>query len=66
MAVMAEKLLTTREVAEFLNVNEFTVYRLVTRRKLPAFKVGNQWRFSRPLVEKWLQSQSNLSRRRPH
>ncbi len=39
---MAEILLTLEQVAEYLNVDRYTVYRLLARRQLPAFKVGNQ------------------------
>ena len=41
---MVETLLTTEEVSHYLKVDKFTVYRLVTQNKLPAFRVGNQWR----------------------
>ncbi len=50
----SQRLLTLEQVAEYLNVNKFTVYRLVAQKELPAFKVGNQWRFKRQLVEAWL------------
>jgi excisionase family DNA binding protein len=53
--------LTTKEVAEYLRVNPYTVYRLVAQRKLPAFKVGSQWRFKRTVLDHWLKKQMNLS-----
>ncbi len=52
--------LTTKEVAEYLRVNPYTVYRLVAQRKLPAFKVGSQWRFKRTVLDNWLKRQMNL------
>jgi excisionase family DNA binding protein len=58
---MQENLITTEQVAAYLNVDKFTVYRLVTQRDLPAFKVGNQWRFKRSLVDTWLSHKSNLN-----
>jgi excisionase family DNA binding protein len=57
---MPEKLLTTEQVARYLKIDKFTVYRLVTQKKIPAFKVGNQWRFSRKMIDKWLLENSNL------
>ena len=57
---MQENLLTTEQLARYLRVDKFTVYRLVTQKKIPAFKVGNQWRFKRNLVEDWLAKNSNL------
>ena len=60
---MAEQLLTLEQVAEYLNVDKFTVYRLLNDKELPAFKVGNQWRFKRKLLENWLTKNSNLKRK---
>jgi len=57
---MQRTLLTVEEVAHYLNVDRFTVYRLVSDKMLPAFKVGNQWRFNRDMVDSWLLSQSNV------
>jgi len=39
---MAEQLLTLEQVAEYLNVDKFTVYRLLADKDLPAFKVGGK------------------------
>jgi excisionase family DNA binding protein len=57
---MQEILLTAEQVAHYLKVDKFTVYRLVTQKKIPAFKVGNQWRFKRRLIDAWLLKNSNL------
>ncbi len=50
------KFLTTKEVAELLNVNEKMVYSLVSDKGLPATKVTGKWLFPRRLVEEWLES----------
>lgn len=60
---MPEQLLTLEQVAEYLNVDKFTVYRLLNDKDLPAFKVGNQWRFKRKLIENWLMKNSNVRRK---
>ena len=61
---MPEQLLTLEQVAEYLNVDKFTVYRLLAEKELPAFKVGSQWRFKRRMIENWLAKHSNLKRPR--
>jgi excisionase family DNA binding protein len=61
--VMLEKLLTLEEVADYLNVDKFTVYRLLAEKELPAFKVGNQWRFKRKQIENWLGKHSNVRKK---
>jgi len=45
------EVLTVAEVAAFLRVNRSTVYKLIRRGELPAFKVGSDWRFNRAQIE---------------
>lgn len=49
-----EAFLTTDEVLAYLKVNLRTVYRLVEAGKLPAVRVGRQWRFRRRDIDTWL------------
>lgn len=49
------KLLTTKDVAELLKVNEKMVYSLVQDKGLPGTKVTGKWLFPRHLVEEWLE-----------
>jgi excisionase family DNA binding protein len=51
-------ILTLRQVAEFLKVTERTIYRLAAAKKIPAFKVGGTWRFSKAEITEWIQQQS--------
>jgi len=46
--------LSIEDVARRFRVNTTTVYRLVKRGKLPAFKVGSQWRFSEARLQEWV------------
>lgn len=50
--------LTISEVAEYLKVAERTIYRLAAAKKVPAFKVGGAWRFSRADIDAWIKQQS--------
>jgi excisionase family DNA binding protein len=63
---MQEILLTTEQVARYLKVDKFTVYRLVMQRKIPAFKVGSQWRYKKKLIDAWLFENSNMIGREPN
>ena len=56
MQTEAEPALTVRDVATFLNVDEKTIYRLVTKGDLPGFKVLGSWRFQKPDLESWIES----------
>ncbi|MCL6507835.1 MAG: helix-turn-helix domain-containing protein [Bryobacteraceae bacterium] len=57
-----EKLLTLEEVADYLRLSKDTVYRLANTGKLPASKVGNQWRFRKEDVDQWLERNKNVRR----
>jgi len=52
------KLMTVGEVADYLRVTEKTIYRLLEKGRIPATKVGRQWRFDARLIDKWLQKNS--------
>jgi excisionase family DNA binding protein len=52
-----ETFLTTEEVLEYLQVNLRTVYRLIKAGKIPAVRVGRQWRFRKRDIDTWLDSQ---------
>jgi excisionase family DNA binding protein len=54
---MDETFLTTEEVLEYLQVNLRTVYRLIKAGKIPAVRVGRQWRFRKRDIDSWLDSQ---------
>ena len=51
-----KRLLSTKEVAEFLGVNEKMVYSLVSDKGLPATKITGKWLFPLHLVEQWIET----------
>lgn len=58
MASAPENIMTVKEVADYLRVNQRTVYRLAVEGKLPGFKVGATWRFKRSDIDGWITAQS--------
>jgi excisionase family DNA binding protein len=60
-----ETFLTTEEVLEYLQVNLRTVYRLIKAGKIPAVRVGRQWRFRKRDIDAWLDSQRGTRAARP-
>lgn len=54
------EVLTLPEVAAYLKVTERTIYRLAGSKRIPAFKVGGVWRFSRAEIDNWIKLQSSL------
>jgi excisionase family DNA binding protein len=49
---MAE-VLRLEEVARYLRVHPSTIYRLLKKKELPAFKVGSDWRFNLESIDRW-------------
>lgn len=60
-----EIFLTTEEVLEYLQVNLRTVYRLIKAGKIPAVRVGRQWRFRKRDIDAWLDTQRPRWERAP-
>lgn len=56
---MSDPIMTIREVADYLKVNERTIYRLAASGELPGFKVGNSWRFKSSELEQYIVTQHN-------
>ena len=52
-----EVFLTTEDVLEYLHVNLRTIYRLIKAGRIPAVRVGRQWRFRKRDIDAWLESQ---------
>ncbi len=53
----SDRLMTVRQLADYLNINERTVLKLVTEGSLPGMKLGNQWRFRKAMIDTWLDDQ---------
>jgi excisionase family DNA binding protein len=51
------KVMTLEEVSRYLHVHPSTVYRLLKRREIPAFRIGSDWRFNIETIDIW---RSNL------
>ena len=60
---MDDAFLTTEEVLEYLQVNLRTIYRLIKAGKIPAVRVGRQWRFRKRDIDAWLESQRTRAAR---
>lgn len=51
---MPGPIMTIHEVAQYLRVHQSTLYKLIRRRQIPAFKIGTEHRFNREAIEKWM------------
>ena len=56
-AAHKEQIMTLREVAKYLGLHAMTVYKLTREGRVPAAKIGGQWRFKRDVLDQWLEAQ---------
>ncbi len=52
-----DQLMTIDDVASYMRVSRFTVYRLAKGHSIPATKIGRQWRFLREEIDQWMRQQ---------
>jgi excisionase family DNA binding protein len=45
--------MTVREVSAYLHVHPTTIYRLLKKKKIPAFHIGSDWRFNIEDIDRW-------------
>ena len=58
--VMAEarEVMNIRQASQYLGVSPDTLYKYVNEQKIPAFKLGNRWRFKKSKLDQWMEEQS--------
>jgi len=56
---MGEKeIMTVKQIAQYLQMDEHTIYRLARSGQIPAIKIAGQWRFKRDVIDKWINDES--------
>lgn len=48
------EIMDLRQVSDYLHIHPATVYRYARLGKIPAFKIGYDWRFHKQLIDKWI------------
>jgi excisionase family DNA binding protein len=51
---LADEIMTVPTLALYLRCSQATIYRLVKERKIPAFKLGTDWRFFLSDIDEWI------------
>ncbi len=57
---MTKEMMSTKEVAEYLNINEKQVYKLIKERSIPATRITGKWTFPKKLVDDWIINNTNV------
>ena len=54
-----EKIMTAKELSQFLKLSESTIYKLASNGEIPAFKIGDSWRFEMEEIQKLIRESKN-------
>lgn len=61
---MNTKFMTVDEIAKYLRLNRFKVYKLSQKGVLPAYKFGREWRFKKERIDQWIEEQDMSKKKR--
>ena len=53
-----KEVMNLREASQYLGISPDTLYKYLGRDKIPAFKLGNRWRFKKDLLDRWMEMKS--------
>lgn len=57
-----DKWLTLEQIAEYLQMSESSIYKMAQAGKIPAYKVGRQWRFKKEVIDRWVEKRKNYQK----
>lgn len=57
---MLREVMDIRQAADYLGISGDTLYRYASEGFVPAFKLGNRWRFKKSLLDSWMDEKSGI------
>jgi excisionase family DNA binding protein len=60
----SREVMNIRQASQYLGVSPDTLYKYVSEARVPAFKLGNRWRFKKSKLDQWMEEQSTLGESR--
>jgi excisionase family DNA binding protein len=60
-----DAILTVATLAQYLRCSPGTIYRMLSRGQLPAFKIGSDWRFFKAEIDNWVRQSTAWTKPRP-
>jgi excisionase family DNA binding protein len=58
MAAESREVMNIRQASQYLGVSPDTLYKYVAEERIPAFKLGNRWRFKKSKLDQWMEEKS--------
>jgi excisionase family DNA binding protein len=61
MAAESREVMNIRQASQYLGVSPDTLYKYVTEERIPAFKLGNRWKFKKTILDQWMEQKSTMN-----
>ena len=58
MAADSREVMNIRQASQYLGVSPDTLYKYVSEERIPAFKLGNRWKFKKTILDQWMEAKS--------
>ena len=62
----SREVMNIRQASQYLGVSPDTLYKYVSSARIPAFKLGNRWRFKKTILDSWMEQKSSVATRMRH
>ena len=60
MMIDSPEVMNIRQASEYLGVSPDTLYKYVSEERIPAFKLGNRWKFKKTILDSWMERKSTV------
>ncbi len=63
--IESREVMNVRQASQYLGISPDTLYKYVAEERIPAFKLGNRWRFKKTTLDRWMEKQSAVKEHVP-
>ncbi len=56
------EVMNVRQASQYLGISPDTLYKYVAEERIPAFKLGNRWKFKKTMLDRWMEKQSRTAK----
>jgi excisionase family DNA binding protein len=60
----SREVMNVTQAARYLGVSADTLYKYLSEKRIPAFKLGNRWRLKKTTLDRWMERQSQVTERK--
>jgi excisionase family DNA binding protein len=57
----SREVMNIRQASQYLGISPDTLYKYVYEEKIPAFKLGNRWKFKKTILDSWMERKSTMN-----